>query len=272
LLTKIAGNGWKARKSTLIFSTLAASVVLMALQSAASQEPAVPMAPNAVPSFEVATIKLTDPSDTSRGFHISGRSIYIENEDLEALISVAYSIHKVQIVDAPAWFAKNRYDIKGTPDVAGVPDLHQYQLMIQHLLADRFQLKFNREKRELSVYAIKVAKGGPKIAKSSRDPQSLPDQTGNGGGAMRFTNVSMADFTLGMQEFLEKPVVDQTGLSGRFDFELHWTPDNAPASDDPNAPPDIFTAVQEELGLKIDSTKALVNVLAIVHAEHPSEN
>lgn len=89
--------------------------------------------------------------------------------------------------------------------MAGVPNLHQLQEMIQRLLAARFQLKFNREKRELSVYAIRVAKGGPKIARSSRDPESLPDQTGNGRGTMRFTNVSMSDFTLGSRNSWRSP-------------------------------------------------------------------
>lgn len=269
---KLEGSVLKVETLRLISWVVVGWVILASLSAAESQQPAAQMAPDAVPSFEVATIKPTDPSDTSRGFHLSGRRIFIENEDLNTIISVAYAIHKEQIVDAPTWFGKDRYDIKGTPDVAGVPSLHQLQEMIQRLLADRFQLKFNREKRELSVYAIRVAKGGPKIARSTRDPESLPDQTGNGRGTMRFTNVSMSDFTLGMQEFLEKPVVDRTGLTGRFDFLLNWTPDNSQNADDPNAPPGIFTAVQEQLGLRIDSTKAPVDVLAIVHADRPSEN
>jgi uncharacterized protein (TIGR03435 family) len=240
------------------------------LQQQAS-EPATQMAADAIPSFEVATIKPTDPGDTSRGFHVAGHRIFIENQDVNTLISVAYAIHSKQIVDAPAWFGKDRYDTRGIPDVAGIPNLRQLQEMIQKLLADRFQVKFDREKRELSVYAITVAKGGPKLAKSAGDPNGLPDQTGNGRGSVKFTNTSMSDFALGMQGYLEKPVVDQTGLAGRFDFVLNWAPENS-QSTDLNAPPGIFTALQEQLGLRLVSTNAPVDVLVIVHAEHPSEN
>ena len=109
----------------LISRVIVGWVVLASLSAAEPQQPAAPMAPDAVPSFEVATVKPTDPSDTSRGFHLAGRRIFIEDEDLNTLISVAYAIHKEQIVDAPTWFGKGRYDIKRIPDMAGVPNLHQ---------------------------------------------------------------------------------------------------------------------------------------------------
>jgi uncharacterized protein (TIGR03435 family) len=142
------------------------------------------------------------------------------------------------------------------------PNLPQLQVMIQKLLADRFQLKLLREKREPPVYAITLAKGGAKLAKSAGDPNGSPDQTGNLRGTVKFTNKSMSDFALGMQEFLEKPVVDQTGLVGRFDFVLNWAPENAQTTDT-NEPPGIFTALQEQLGLKIESAKAPVDVLVL---------
>jgi uncharacterized protein (TIGR03435 family) len=228
------------------------------------------MAPGANPSFEVATIRPTDPGDQSRGFHIAGHRIFIENQDVNTLISVAYAIHQKQIVDTPPWCGTDRYDIIGVPDAEGAPNLRQLQEMIQKLLADRFQLAFRREKRPLSVYAITVAKGGPKIAKSAGDPNGLPDQTGNGRGNMKFTNNSMSDFALGMQGYLEKPVVDQTQLTGRFDFVLQWTPNDSQTSN-PDAP-GIFTAVQEQLGLKLVPVKASIDVLVIDHVEKPSQN
>jgi uncharacterized protein (TIGR03435 family) len=146
--------------------------------------------------------------------------------------------------------------------------------MYQKLLADRFNLKLHREKRGLSVYAITVAKNGPKLAKSLGDPKGLPDQTGNWNGALngiRFTNNSMGDFALMMDYLLDKPVVDQTGLAGKFDFFLRWTSEEAQVSD-PNAPPGLFTAIQEQLGLKLEPVKAPADVLVIDQVEKPSAN
>jgi len=262
---------------------LAAGSMVIALPTAFGQASASPppqstvpvaqMAADAHPSFEVATIKPTDPNDSNQGFHTRGHRISIENETVESLISFAYAIHAHQIVDGPAWFHSDRYDIDGVPDVEGEPNLKQYQEMVQKLLADRFQLKFHREKRELSIYAITIAKGGPKLTKSTADNDQI-DQTGNGNGNQhrtKFTNNSMADFALGMQYFMERPVIDQTGLTGRFDFVLTWTPD-ASHTGDPNAAPGIFTAVQEELGLKLEPTKGPADVLVVDHVERPSEN
>jgi hypothetical protein len=86
-----------------------------------------PMAANAHPSFDVATIKHSDPDDGSRGFHTSGRNIFIENETMDDLISFAYGVHEKQIVDAPSWFGSERFDIKGIPDVEGMPSVAQYR-------------------------------------------------------------------------------------------------------------------------------------------------
>jgi hypothetical protein len=126
-----------------------------------------PMAADAHPSFEVATIKPADPNQLKGNFRIGGHRIYIENQSVDSLLSVAYAIHQKQIVGGPAWLDTQRYDIVGQPDVEGVPNLHQIQEMLQELLESRFYLTFHREKRELSIYAITVAKGGPKLAKSA---------------------------------------------------------------------------------------------------------
>jgi len=139
---------------------------------------------------------------------------------------------------APPWLEAARFDIEGQADIEGVPNLHQIQEMLQKLLEDRFDLKFHREKRELSIYAITVSKGGPKLAKSPATRNGLPAQTGSGSGGQqlrKFTNNSMSDFALGMQAFLDRPVVDETGLTGRYNFVLKWTPDESNTSD-PNAP------------------------------------
>jgi uncharacterized protein (TIGR03435 family) len=148
--------------------------------------------------------------------------------------------------------------------------------MYQKLLADRFKLTFHREKRELPAYAITVTKGGPKLAKSLGDPNGLPDETGDSdrmGITMRYTNVSMDDLAGNLQAMVGdgKPVVDQTGLTGRFDFTLKWTREQTPSTD-PNASPGLFTAIQEQLGLKLEPVRAPVDVIVIDHVERPSAN
>jgi uncharacterized protein (TIGR03435 family) len=145
--------------------------------------------------------------------------------------------------------------------------------MLQKLLADRFGLKFHRDKRELSVYAIQIAKGGPKL-KPAANPDAGADQEGNGHGTEQtviFTSNGIADFIRNEQFFVDRPLVDQTRLTGRYDFSLRYTFDEA-KSTDPNAPPGIFTAVQEQLGLKFQPTKASTDVFVIDHVEPPSAN
>ena len=234
--------------------------------------PEVPMAADAHPSFEIATIKPSHPDDTKGGFQVGGHRLMIQNQSVNDLISVAYAIHQKQIVDGPAWLETQRYDIVGQADVAGYGNLRQIQEMLQSLLESRFDLKFHREKRELSIYAITVAKGGPKLTKHTEASNGLPTQSGNGsGGGRRFTNNSMSDFALGMQAFLDRPVVDETGIAGRYDFVLRWSPDDS-ITDFPNSAPGLFTAVQEQLGLKLEPVKGPADVYVIDHVEKPSEN
>jgi uncharacterized protein (TIGR03435 family) len=231
------------------------------------------MAAGADPGFEVAAIKPANPNDASDGFHLDGRQIYIENQTVEKLLLFAYGVHPKQVVDGPEWLATERYDIKGVPDSPGQPSLKQMQAMVQKLLADRFALKFHREKRELPVYAVTVAKGGPKLTKSLGDPNGLMDETGSQNGGQttwRFTNTSMADFALVMQFDTDRPVVDQTGIAGRYDFQLGWTFDETRT--DANAPPGLFTAIQEQLGLKLEAVKAPAEVLVVDKVELPSAN
>ena len=147
-------------------------------------------------------------------------------------------------------------------------------MMVQRLLTDRFHLQFRRDQRELAVYAITVAKSGVKMARSAGDPNGIPDQTGYGKGnaqVMKFTNNSMSDLALGMQGYMDKPVLDNTGLKGRYDFTLTWTPEMTAVSD-PSAAPGVFTAFQEQLGLKLQLTKEPTGVLVVERLERPSEN
>lgn len=152
--------------------------------------------------------------------------------------------------------------------------------MVQKLLADRFALTFHRDSRVLPVYALMPGETGPKLSKNDSNPNGLPSLMFRGFGVLPAMNASMADLASVMQgAVLDRPVVDKTGLTGRFDFTLRWTPDDSqfagfgarptpPA--DANAPPGLFTAIQEQLGLKLESTKASVDVLVVDKIDRPS--
>jgi len=238
--------------------------------SEAAQPPKM-MAVDAHPEFEVATIKPTDPKAGGGGFHLVGRHALMKNETLDNLIALAYGVQVKQVVGGPAWFETEHYDIDGVPDVEGQPNLKQIQEMYQKLLADRFKLAFHHDTRELSVYELVVSRVGPKLAKSKGDPNGMPEQRG-GARAMTFTNTSMADLALMLEFMMDRPVLDKTGLAGRFDFVLSWTPLDAAETTDPNAPPGMFTAVQEQLGLKLEPVKAPADVLVVDKVERPTAN
>jgi uncharacterized protein (TIGR03435 family) len=232
------------------------------------------MATDAHPSFEVATIKPSDPNSNRQGFDAMGDRYTIHGQTVVSLMMFAYSIDKHQVVDAPDWARTDRWDIEGTTDTPGEPNLHQQQEMLQKLLADRFGLKYHHEKRELPVYLIQVTKGGPKLTPAAH-PELEADQNASTHGSteitVTITSATMADFILGMQFVFERPLIDQTGITGKHDFTLHYTYDEAHATD-PNAPPGLFTAIQEQLGLKLDAVKASIDVFVIDHVERPSAN
>jgi uncharacterized protein (TIGR03435 family) len=245
--------------------------------------PVVPMAADATPSFEVATIKPSKPDAPGKAFQLRGRNFSTLNTTLNDLITFAYDLHPRQITGGPAWMETDKYDLAAIPDKPGVPNTKQLKTMVEKLLADRFQLKFHRDKKELTVFAITVAKTGSKLTPSVDDSNGVPGLFFRGLGNLPVKNATIADFAGVMQAaVLDRPVIDQTGLTGRFDFTLTWTPDESqfggrggqapPPANGGTAPPDLFTAMQQELGLKMDSVKAPVDVLVIDHIEKPSEN
>jgi uncharacterized protein (TIGR03435 family) len=248
--------------------------------------PETKMDPNAKPGFEVATIKPSPPNRPGKNFGFRGGHFLSRNTNLNDLIAFAYGLHSKQIVDAPAWFGTDLYDIEGKPDVEGRPSPKQMQTMVQGLLTDRFQLKFHHDKRELSVYVISVANGGPKMTKSTAAPDDPIGFGLRGLGDLVVRNLTMAGFATWMQSgVMDKPVVDQTELSDRYDFTLKWTPDESQfaqfrgtgavvptPTDDPKAPPSLYTAMQEQLGLKMGPAKFPDDVIVIDHVEKPSEN
>jgi uncharacterized protein (TIGR03435 family) len=242
-----------------------------------------PMAANANPSFEVATIKPSKPDDQRKAFLVRGNRFQIINETLSEMISFAYGVHAKQVIGAPDWVEKDKFDIDAKPDGEGAPSQKQWKGMLQKLLVERYKLTFHHDKKELSVYVLTAAKAGPKLTKSEGDPNGLPGLFFHALGDLHVTNANMADFVgLMQQTVLDRPVLDQTGLAGRFDFTLKWTPDDSqfagmaaktpPPTDSANAPPNLYTAIQEQIGLKLDATKAPAEVLVIDHVEKPSEN
>jgi uncharacterized protein (TIGR03435 family) len=246
-------------------------------------KPLPPMAADADPSFEVATIKPSDPAIPGNWFRVNGRNFTTHNISLTGLIKFAYGVQQKQILNQPDWMDKDTYDISAVPNAEGRPNDKQWKGMLQKLLADRFQLKFHHDQRELPVFALTLGKDGAKNMAENTSGGDLPGMffQGTPGGIMLpARNATMKDFTGLLQEVvLDRPVVDQTGLKGRYDFTVKWAPDESqfgghvpPASDLPDAPPSLFTAVQEQVGLKIEPTKAMVDVLIVDHVEKPSAN
>ncbi len=251
------------------------------------EPPPVPMmSTSAKPEFTVATIKPSRPDAPRGGYGFRGQDVTTTNVTVNWMIKLAYNMHAHQITGGPAWLDSAKYDTVGRPDTPGQPSRDQMKLMIQGLLADRFQLKFHIEKREMPVYAMVVLKTGAKLTASAGDPNAFPGiGFGQGPGVLSLVgrNTTLEGVANALQSnILDKPVVNQTGLTGRYDFLLKFTPDPSQVANfgglapgnatDPDAPPDIFSAFQQQLGLKLESTKALVDVIVIEKIERPSEN
>lgn len=235
------------------------------------------MAKDADPDWDVVTVKARDPNDPSGNASIGmkGSQFALINRTVETMLMAGYGVQKSQIVGAPHWIETEKWDVQGVPDVLGRPSLKQMQSLIRKVLAERFGLKLHRDSKELSVYAITVAKGGEKMVRSMGDPNGLPDENDNASNGlvtMRVTNMPMTDFAMIFQFFLDRPAVDQTGLTGRYDFQLKWTPDEGRVAADGNAPPGLFTAIQEQIGLKLEPVKAPALVLMIDAVQRASGN
>jgi bla regulator protein blaR1 len=284
----------------------AAGPVVFGLMQEPPRQAASPVAGTAskVPAFEVASIKtnksgtgMTTLRPTPVGFSAS-------NVPLKALIQQAYGVEENQILGAPSWLGFERYDIEAKVSSSDTDALHdlnpdQRRLMLQPLLADRFQLKVHSEVRELPILALVIAKGGPKLHEAKPGdtyPNGLKGFDGEGGpgmmlmrpGQLTAQGLPLSSVAKLLSQQLGRTVQDKTGLAGKYDFTLQWTPDRD-ASPMPGAPepgqqgpgatlstdssgPSIFTVIQEQLGLKLESHKAPVEVLVIDHVEAPSAN
>ena len=241
------------------------------------------MSADADPSFEVATIKPSDPAVRGSWVQVDGRTLSTHNISLAGLIKFTYGVHLKLILSGPDWMDKETYDISAVADLEGQPSDKQWKNMLKKLLADRFKLTFHPEKREAAVYAITVGKDRSRNMAENTSGGLLPTLSFHGipgGIVLRAKNATVSDIASQLQNaFLDRPVVDRTELKGRYDFNLKWAPDDPrfaerplPPSNAADAPPGLFTAIQEQIGLKIETTKAQVDSIVVDHVEKPSAN
>lgn len=268
----------------------------------------------ALPSFEVASIK---PNHSGGGMiridNSPGRFRAI-NVTPKMLIQFAYSIKGPELSGGPSWIDSERFDIDAklndNPDNWSKQRFQEtgnrQKLMVQSLLAERFELKLAHQTKDLPVYALVVAKNGPKFQESTTpapDPAQANDQGPHPGqpgrgrtgiwirrGELNMTDAPMSALASALSDQLGRRVFDETGLKGNFDLKLQWTPDEAqgamamgaaggpdgrPPGDSalpPDTGPSIFTALEEQLGLKLTSRNRPLDTLVIEHIERPSEN
>jgi uncharacterized protein (TIGR03435 family) len=236
-------------------------------------------------AFEVATVKPADPGpQSSRFIAMQGPDRFVAtNYSLKLLIAAAYDLNERTISGGPDWIDSAKYDIAAVTPGAVRPDHGEQMAMLRKLLADRFSLGFHREEKEFSIYRLVAAKDGPKI-KASAAAADEPVVVGPGvvypqRVSLPARNARMEDFVSILQRaILDRPVVDKTGLTGRYDFDLDWAPDETQFGGDLPAPsanatyPPLFTAIQEQLGLQLIATRGPVSALVVDHAERPSAN
>ena len=276
----------------------------------ATQGRAQSQTPNVVatsPVYEVASIKPNKSGDNRIRMMYSPDGLSATGGTVQMLIMSAYGISPHQISGAPSWLNSEGYDIEAKMDSSTADELRklsdderrdQRQRMLQALLADRFKLTIHHESKELPVYALVVAKDGPKFQEAKPGdayPNGIKGPDGHSGmGTMMMGNgtltgqgVPLMNLVRFLTRELGRTVIDKTGLTSKYDFTLKWTEErqapmfrgtegSQPGTGGTAAPessgPSIFTAVQEQLGLKLESQKGPVEILIIDHVEKPSEN
>jgi uncharacterized protein (TIGR03435 family) len=246
--------------------------------------------PDATLKFEVASVKPAAPN--AAGTYLGpgpGGGLTIANMSLKDLIIMAYGLQPFQASGGPPWVDSARYDIVARPKSR--PKLDEIPMMLQALLADRFHLALHRETKELPIYALVVARTAGKLGPNMKESACIRPETptapelGKGPscgfmrmarGSLQTTGVPLDQFVVSVSRMVGRKVVDKTGLMGGFDMTLEWTADQAtqPIGDELKSSADglsIFAALQEQLGLKMESQKGPVEIFVIDRAEKPSE-
>ncbi len=238
-----------------------------------------PASSHSAGTYEVATVKPAEPYTQGGGMRVAGRSLEAINTTVSDLIQFGYELHANQILGGPAWLNKEKYDVTMLFEGQQYPNDPQCKAMVREVLKERFGLQFHHATQQLRAYALVQVKGGPKLTKSEGDPNGLPGLYLRGPGIFGAHNATMADFTGALQRMvLDSPVLDKTGISGRWDFGLEWTPDDLQLAGHPgNIPtnsgkPDLFTAIKDQLGLKLESTNTAAEALVIESMNRPTEN
>jgi bla regulator protein blaR1 len=224
----------------------------------------------------VASVKPSqEPPGSASGIFESKAGINAKNVTLTRCIRGAYGVEESRIVGGPRWVNEDRFHIEATTAVP--TDDHDLMLMLQTLLSDRFKLVFHRVPRTVSGYRLVLGRGGLKAGASEPNGRSVGNSSR---GRIDAEGYTLAQFAMRLSQTMHEPVLDATGVAGRFDFKLEWTPDEMqakpPSADQrvANLPegPGLFTALQQQIGLKLESGKISVEVLVIDSAEKPSEN
>jgi uncharacterized protein (TIGR03435 family) len=238
----------------------------------------------AEPSFDVASIKPSAPG-TREGFAIQpGGRLVAAGVPLKLLISLAWHLQGYQLAGGDSWTVDDRWSIEAKADDIGdvpawappnVPEV--IAARVRSLLVERFALKTHQEMRTLPVYRLSVGPGGSRLG--AADSSTAPAGIRAGPGVIIAVNATMEQFLTVLGRSMDRPVIDKTGIAGPFNAKLQFAPESAPRQLSGAAPdgaastdPSIFTAVQEQLGLKLEAAQELVQVLVIDHAERPSAN
>jgi len=231
--------------------------------------------------FEVATIKPSTIEPGPRWFRfIDARQWTAFNQTLKQCIAQAYKLPPALISGGPAWADSERYEIVALEPGETRPSAEQNMLRFQNLLADRFKLRFHRARKQMAVYNLVAGKSGPKMTESTVTPEKgnlMMGPSPRGGPLLPARAATMDRFASVLQDLLDRPVIDKTGLTKRYDFDLEFSPEGtllAPPGGVPGPPidsPDIFTAIQR-IGLKLEPAKGEVDVIVIDYAEKPGDN
>ena len=229
------------------------------------------------PAFEASTVKVNNSGENAAVFPNLKRGTFTaRNVSLRSLLRTAYDLSESRIT-GPDWLDSARYDL-AAKSPQGVPDT-DLMPMLQTLLKDRFHLAVHREMKEMQVFDMVVAKGGLKMPVF--DPSHPAPPRGPAGGAMDFTAIAsngiatMSQLALQLTASAERPVLDKTGVEGRYGFFLMYTPVAAQSTAGASGAgaPDFFTAVEQQLGLKLEPKKEAIDILIVDHADRiPTEN
>lgn len=225
-------------------------------------------AQNASPAFEVASVKENKSGSQNSSNRTAGERYSGTNLSLIQMLRTAYAVQEFQIAGYPAWAETDKFDIEGKMESGG--NVRDFPLALQKLLADRFKLVLHREPRQASIYTLVVMKDGPKFKPG--DPSNCSGRSGGFAATPTEINggcVTMEQFAARLSRSIGTHVVDGTSLKGTFDFTVSWLADDRFSGRGASANPTLFTALQEQLGLRLQSGKGPVETLVIDRVERP---